>query len=88
MTSHDLYAIYAAAYVESSHFESGRLPEAPPGLARRLRDLLSAERTIEEMARHDATDGKPMRTRADFELLLRAGQRVLPGLGAALGAET
>lgn len=88
MTSHDLYAIYAAAYVESSHFESGHLPEAPPGLARRLRSFLSTERTIEELAKHDATDGRPMRSRADFELLLRAGQRVLPGLGAALGAGT
>ena len=88
MTSHDLYAIYAAAYVESSHFQSGRLPDAPPGLARRLRRLLSAERTIEELARHDATDGRPMRTRGDFELLLRTGERVLPGLGTALGAGT
>jgi len=88
MTSHDLYAIYAAAYVESSHFTSGHLPEAPPGLARRLRDMLSTERTIEELARQDATDGKPMRTRVEFEHLLRAGRRVLPGLGAALGAGT
>jgi hypothetical protein len=53
-----------------------------------LRSFLSAERTIEELARHDATDGKPMRSRAEFELALQAGQRVLPGLGAALGAGT
>ncbi len=88
MTSHDLYAIYAGAYVESSHFESGRLPEVPAGLARRLRSFLSAERTIAELARHDATDGKPMRTRAEFENALRLGERVLPGIGATLGAET
>jgi len=88
MTSHDLYAIYAAAYAESSHFTSGHLPDAPPGLARRLRSFLSAERTIEELARHDATDGKPMRTRGEFELVLRTGGRVLPGLGAVLGAGT
>lgn len=88
MTSHDLYAIYAAAYAESSHFQSGRLADAPAGLTRRLRRLLSAERTIEELARHDATDGKPMRTRGDFELVLRTGERVLPGLGAVLGAGT
>jgi len=88
MTSHDLYAIYAGAYAESSHFESGRLHDAPAGLARRLRRLLSVERTIEELARHDATDGRPMRTRTDFELALREGHRVLPGLVAGLGAET
>jgi hypothetical protein len=88
MTSHDLYDIYAAAYAESSHFESGRTPEAPVGLARRLRRFLSVERTIEELARHDATDGRSMRTRSEFELALREGQRVLPGLGAVLGAET
>ena len=88
MTSHDLYAIYAAAYAESSHFEDGRMPDAPPGLGRRLRRFLSAEQNIEELARHDATDGRPMRTRGDFELALRTGKRVLPGLGAALGADT
>jgi hypothetical protein len=88
MTSHDLYAIYSAAYAESSHFESGCPAEVPAGLARRLRSFLSAERTIEELARHDATDGNPMRSRAEFELALQAGQRVLPGLGAALGAGT
>ena len=88
MTSHDLYAVYAAAYAESSHFESGRLHAAPAGLARTLRRFLTVERTIEELARHDATDGKPMRTRTEFELALRAGHRVLPELGAVLGAET
>ncbi len=88
MTSHDLYAIYASAYAESSHFESGRLPDAPAGLARRLRSFLSVERTIEELARHDATDGRPMRSRAGFETALRVGQRVLPGIGSALGAGT
>ena len=88
MTSHDLYAVYASAYVELSHFESRRVPEVPPGLARRFRRLLTVERTIEELARHDATDGRPMRTRADFEVALRDGQRVLPGLDLALGAGT
>jgi hypothetical protein len=87
MTSHDLYAIYAEAYVESSHFQTGHPLVAPPGLGRRLRRLLSAERTIEELARHDATDGRPMRNRAEFEKAVRDGQRVLPGLGIAIGAE-
>jgi hypothetical protein len=88
MTSHDLYAIYTQAYVESSHFQTGHLLDAPPGLARQLRRFLSAERTIEELARHDATDGRPMKSRAEFEKAIRDGQRVLPGLGAVLGAET
>jgi hypothetical protein len=88
MTSHDLYPIYAAAYAESSHFESGRMPDAPAGLARRLRRFLSVERTIEELARHDATDGRSMRTRSEFELAVREGQRALTRMGVALGAET
>jgi hypothetical protein len=86
MSSHDLYAIYAAAYAESSHFESWRANDLPEGLARRLRRLLSVERTIEELARHDATDGRPMRTPAEFEAALREGRRVLNGLGDAVGA--
>ncbi len=88
MTTNDLYAIYAGAYADASHFESRRLPEAPARLARQIRRLLSVERAIEELARHDATDGRPMRTRADFEGALRHGERVLDGLGAALGAGT
>ncbi len=86
MTSHDLYAIYAAAYAESSHFESGLLAGEPYGLAQRLRQLLSVERTIEELARYDATDGRPMRTPAEFEAALHEGRRVLNGLGNAVGA--
>jgi hypothetical protein len=86
MTSHDLYAIYAGAYAESSHFESGRLLDAPAGLARRLRRILSVERTIGELARHDATDGRPMRTPAEFQAALHDGRRALAGLGEALGA--
>ena len=88
MTSHDLYALYASAYAESSHFESRRLPGAPVRLARTLRRLLSAERAIEELARHDATDGRPMRTRTEFENALRHGRQVLAGLDGALGAGT
>lgn len=88
MTSHDLYAIYASAYAESSHFESRRLPDAPAGLARRLRRLISAERAIEELGRHDATDGRPMRSRAEFENALRHGRQGLPGLDGALEAGT
>ena len=59
MTTHDLYAIYLVAYDEASHFRSGSLPAAPAGLASRLRRMLSVERTIEELARHDATNGTP-----------------------------
>jgi hypothetical protein len=86
MTSHDLYAIYVEAYAESSHFENGQAIDLPAGLARRLRRLLSVERTIEELARHDATDGRPMRTAAEFEAVLHEGRRVLDGLGNAVGA--
>jgi hypothetical protein len=56
MTTHDLYAIYLVACGEASHFRSGGLPPAPSGLASRLRRMLSVERTIGELARHDATN--------------------------------
>ncbi len=88
MTTHDLYAIYAAAYSESSHFESGRPPAPRPGLAGRIHRLLSVERAIEELGRHDATDGRPMRRRSEFENALRHGRQVLVGLGGALEAGT
>ncbi|MEI7703147.1 MAG: hypothetical protein WCK73_00970 [Deltaproteobacteria bacterium] len=88
MTSHDLYAIYASAYAEWSHFESGKPPQSLAGLGGRLRRLLSIERAIEELGRHDATDGRPMRSRHEFEGALRQGRQVLTGLGVALEAGT
>ncbi len=81
----DLYAIYADAYEESSHFRSGR---AAAGLTRRLRQLLSVERAIGELGRHDATDGRAMRTRAEFEDVIRQGRRALGGLDVPLEAGT
>ena len=91
MTTHDLYAIYAASYAEWTHFsgfEGGRVPVSPATLATRLRRLLSLERTIEELGRNDATDGRPLRTRTEFESALRGGRELLTGLGAALEAGT
>jgi hypothetical protein len=81
MTTHDLYAIYLVAYGEASHFRSGGLPAIPGGLASRLRRMLSVERTIEELARHDASNGTPIRSRAAFERALVDGAQVLQGLG-------
>jgi hypothetical protein len=81
MTTHDLYAIYLVAYGEASHFRSGGLPPAPAGLASRLRRMLSVERTIEELARHDATNGTPVRSRTAFDRALADGARVLQGIG-------
>jgi len=83
MTSTDLYTIYVHAYAESSHFEGDRLPGPPAGLSLRLRRMLSVERTIVELARHDATNGTPRRTRGDFERTLHAGRRALAGLDFA-----
>jgi hypothetical protein len=82
MTSHVLYEIYRGAYAESSHFESA-MPVAPRGLARRLREFLWVERTIVELGRHDATNGRPMRTPGEFERALAQGRVVLPGMAPA-----
>jgi len=81
MTVHDLYAIYLRAYAQASHFHSGALPSAPSRLASRLREMLSVEHTIEELARHDATNGTPARTRSAFERALADGAHVLRGVG-------
>ena len=81
MTNHDLYAIYVTAYAETSHFRSGGPTGLPGGLASRLRRMLSVERTIEELARHDATNGTPARSRHAFERALLDGARVLQGMG-------
>jgi hypothetical protein len=88
VTSHDLYAIYAGAYAESSHFESRPALEVPRGLGTRLNRMLSLARTIEELARHDATNGTPMRTRSDFERTLQDGHRALFGMELLAGAGT
>jgi len=85
MTVHDLYAIYLLAYAEASHFHSGALPDGPSRLASRLRQRLSVERTIEELARHDATNGTPARSRNAFERALVEGARVLGGMSPGTG---
>jgi hypothetical protein len=82
MTNHDLHAIYLAAYAEASHFRSGGLPALPANLASRIRRMLTVERTIEELARHDATNGTPARSRAAFERALVDGSRVLQATGS------
>jgi hypothetical protein len=81
MTNHELYAIYLLAYADASHFRSGGLPSAPSRLASRLRQMISVEHTIEELARHEATNGTPVRSRAAFERALADGARVLGALG-------
>ena len=43
------------------------------------------ERTIEELARHDATNGTPARSRAAFERALADGARVLGGMSPGSG---
>jgi hypothetical protein len=80
MTNHELYAIYLLAYADASHFRSGGLPSAPSRLASRLRQWISVEHTIEELARHEATNGTPVRSRAAFERALADGARVLGGM--------
>jgi hypothetical protein len=79
-TNHDLYAIYLFAYAEASHFRSGGMTGAPGRLASRLRQMISVERTIEELARHEATNGTPVRSRAAFERALAEGAHVLRSL--------
>jgi hypothetical protein len=80
MTNHELYAIYLLAYADASHFRSGGLPSAPSRLVSRLRQMISVEHTIEELARHEATNGTPVRSRAAFERALSDGARVLRAL--------
>jgi hypothetical protein len=80
MTNHDLYAIYLAAYGEASHFRSGGSPGPAGGIASALRRMVSAARPIEDLARHDATNGTPPRSRAAFERALADGARVLQAL--------
>jgi hypothetical protein len=44
--------------------------------------MVSVEQTIEELARHEATNGTPVRSRAAFERALADGARVLRGVGS------
>ncbi len=86
MSSHVLYDIYRSAYVESSHFESAGPDRGP--IARRIREFLRAERAIAELGRHDATDGRPMRSPREFERALLHGRTALGVAGPALPAGT
>ncbi len=87
MSSHVLYEIYRSAYVESSHFESA-IPAEPGSISRRIRAFLRAERAIAELGRHDATDGRPMRSLHEFERALLHGRTALGVTGPALPAGT
>ncbi len=87
MSSHVLYEIYRSAYVESSHFESAD-PGDPGPIGRRIREFLRAERAIAELGRHDATDGRPMRSPREFERALLHGRTALGVAGPALPAGT
>jgi hypothetical protein len=52
-----------------------------PGIGSRLRRLLSVARLIEELGRDDATDGRPMRTREEFERAFHQARPLLEGMG-------
>ena len=80
MTNHDLYAIYLAAYGEASHFRTRGSPGPACGIAFALRRMVAAARAIEDLARHDATNGTPPRSRTAFERALADGARVLQAL--------
>lgn len=75
MTDHQLYAIYASAFREASHFESegesGRPDGSGFGLWRGR--VSSIERAVADLAIHEATNGTPMRSRDQFERCLREG---------------
>jgi hypothetical protein len=81
MTSHDLYPVYVQAYRASSHFDSRPLEAVPSGIGARLRRLLSVARLIEELGRDDATNGRPMRTREEFDRAFHQARPLLDGLG-------
>jgi hypothetical protein len=81
MTSQDLYPVYVQAYLESSHFQSRPLAVPETGIGSRLRRLLSVARLIEELGRDDATDGRPMRTRQEFERAFHQALPLLEGMG-------
>jgi len=77
VTSYQLYAIYVGAYADSSHFAAEG--EAGPRRAYALPDtwLSSIERAIAELAVHDATNGTPMRSKAQFDRSLEEGAPLL-----------
>ncbi len=81
MTSQDLYPVYVQSYRESSHFHSRPLPVPTTGIGSRLRRLLSVARLIEELGRDDATDGRPMRSREEFERAFHQARPLLEGMG-------
>lgn len=77
MADDQLYAIYASAYRDASHFaaeeEGARC--ALPGL--RYGRLSAMERAVSDLGTHEASNGTPMRSRAQFDRCLREGALLL-----------
>lgn len=81
MTSQDLYAIYVSEYATTPHFDVRRPERKPEGVRSRLRRLLSLGRLIEDLARHDAHNGRALRSREELEAALHRARPLLEGMG-------
>jgi hypothetical protein len=80
-----LYALYAGAYADSSHFHAERLAGRATDFARRRLPLTSIELAIVELAIHDATNGTPLRSPRAFWRALEHGGTILEGLVTSPG---
>jgi len=79
VTNYSLYAIYVGAYSDSSHFADDG-DGALRAIARQSAWLSAIERAIAELAAHDATNGTPMRSKAQFDRCLEDGALLLQKL--------
>jgi len=80
VTNHQLYAVYVGAYFDSSHFVAEG-ETARRASARQRARLSPTERAIADLAVHDATNGTPMRSEAQFARCLAEGAPLLRRLG-------
>jgi hypothetical protein len=85
MTTQHLYAIYAGAYADASHFHDEGDGRRASDFTRRRDALSSVERTIVALAVHDATNGTPRRSPWAFGRAIREGGPLLGRIGGPSG---
>lgn len=83
MTTSQLYAIYVSAYADAARLFADGAHVDEVEFAGRVQGLSAAEQAVATFALHDATNGTPIRSRANFERAVENAAPVLDRL--ALG---
>lgn len=87
MTVSQLFALYRAAHAEARRLSDGGVASACELQVVDGEGLTRLERVIVELALHDLTDGRPVRTWREFERAVEQGTDLLRALGLRPGPD-